>query len=313
LLLRDRRIRVPEVAIMIEGQDGLDWPRWQRLARTVEDSGYAGLFRSDHFTNPTGPNLDALELWSSLTWLADNTNSIEFGPLVSPVSFRHPVITAWTASTVDSLAGGRLRLGFGAGWQEREHEAHGFELLEAELRFARFEEALEVTTLLLRNESPVSFDGEFYRLRDAVLMPRSPRPGGPPIVIGGNGPRRTLPLAARYSDEWNAVLVPPERFTELNARLDELLREAGRPPEQVRRTLMTRAIFGRITADVECKLAGQSADELRARGTVVGTGLEVAEQLARLDEAGVERVMLQWLETDDIDGLEAMAESVLPR
>jgi alkanesulfonate monooxygenase SsuD/methylene tetrahydromethanopterin reductase-like flavin-dependent oxidoreductase (luciferase family) len=121
LLFRVRRIRVPEVAIMIEGQDGLDWPRWQRLARTVEDSGYAGLFRSDHFTNPTGPKLDALELWSSLTWLADNTNSIEFGPLVSPVSFRHPVITAWTASTVDSLAGGRLRLGIGAGWQEREH------------------------------------------------------------------------------------------------------------------------------------------------------------------------------------------------
>ncbi|MFL6057425.1 MAG: TIGR03560 family F420-dependent LLM class oxidoreductase [Rubrobacteraceae bacterium] len=304
---------MPEVAIMIEGQDGLDWPRWQRLARTVEDSGYAALHRSDHFTNPTGPVLHALELWSSLTWLADNTDRIEFGPLVSPVSFRHPVITAWTASSVDSLAGGRLRLGIGAGWQEREHEAHGFELLETELRFARFEEALEVITLLLRNDEPVSFDGEFYGLRDAVLMPRSPRPGGPPIVIGGNGPRRTLPLAARYADEWNAVLIPPGRFAELSARLDELLREAGRPPEAVRRTLMTRAIFGRTTADVERKLAGKQADKHRARGTVVGTGPEVAEQLARLDEAGVERVMLQWLETDDIDGLEAMAEFVLPR
>ena len=304
---------MPEVAIMIEGQDGLDWPRWQRLARTVEDSGYAALHRSDHFTNPTGPVLHALELWSSLTWLADNSDRIEFGPLVSPVSFRHPVITAWTASSVDSLAGGRLRLGIGAGWQEREHEAHGFELLETELRFARFEEALEVITLLLRNDEPVSFDGEFYRLRDAVLMPRSPRPGGPLIVIGGNGPRRTLPLAARYADEWNAVLIPPRRFAELSDRLDELLREAGRPPEAVCRTLMTRAIFGRTTADVERKLAGKQADELRARGTVVGTGPEVAEQLARLDEAGVERVMLQWLETDDIDGLEAMAEFVLPR
>lgn len=304
---------MPEVAIMIEGQDGLDWPRWQRLARTVEDSGFAALHRSDHFTNPIGPVLHALELWSSLTWLADNTDRIEFGPLVSPVSFRHPVITAWTASSVDSLAGGRLRLGIGAGWQEREHEAHGFELLETELRFARFEEALEVITLLLRNDKPVSFDGEFYRLRDAVLMPRSPRPGGPPIVIGGNGPRRTLPLAARYADEWNAVLIPPGRFAELSAHLDELLREAGRPREAVRRTLMTRAIFGRTTADVERKLAGKQADKLRARGTVVGTGPEVAEQLARLDEAGVERVMLQWLETDDIDGLEAMAEFVLPR
>ncbi len=304
---------MPEVAIMIEGQDGLDWPRWQRLARTVEDSGFAALHRSDHFTNPIGPVLHALELWSSLTWLADNTDRIEFGPLVSPVSFRHPVITAWTASSVDSLAGGRLRLGIGAGWQEREHEAHGFELLETELRFARFEEALEVITLLLRNDEPVSFDGEFYRLRDAVLMPRSPRPGGPPIVIGGNGPRRTQPLVARYADEWNAVLIPPGRFAELSAHLDELLREAGRPPEAVRRSLMTRAIFGRTTADVERKLAGKQADKLRARGTVVGTGPEVAEQLARLDEAGVERVMLQWLETDDIDGLEAMAEFVLPR
>jgi len=302
---------MPEVAIMIEGQDGIDWQRWRRLARTVEDAGYAGLFRSDHFTNPTGPVLDALELWSSLTWLAENTSRIEFGPLVSPVSFRHPVVTAWTASAVDNLAGGRLRLGLGAGWQEREHEAHGFELLDTDRRFARFEEGLEVVTRLLRRNDPVSFDGEFYRLRDAVLMPRSPRPGGSPIVIGGNGPRRTLPLAARYADEWNAVFVTPERFAELDTCLDELLQEAGRPQEEVRRTLMTRVVFGRTDAEVERKLGGKRADELRARGIIVGTAPEVAERLGRLDEAGVQRVMLQWLETDDIDGLEAMARSVL--
>ena len=304
---------MPEVAIMIEGQNGLDWVRWRRLAQTVEDGGYTGLFRSDHFTNPSGPVLDALELWSSLTWLADNTTRIEFGPLVSPVSFRHPVITAWTASTVDNLAGGRLRLGLGAGWQEREHEAHGFELLETDLRFARFEEALEVVTRLLQSDEPVFFEGEFYQLRDAVLMPRSPRPGGPPIVIGGNGMRRTLPLVARYADEWNAVFVTPERFAELDTRLDELLKEAERPPERVRRTLMTRVVFGRTEADVERKLAGQPVDELRAAGMIVGTAAEVAERLGRLDEAGVQRVMLQWLETDDIDGLEAMAQTVLPQ
>jgi F420-dependent oxidoreductase-like protein len=303
---------VLEVAIMIEGQDGLDWGRWKRLARTVEDSGYAGLFRSDHFTNPTGPVLDALELWSSLTWLADNTSRIEFGPLVSPVSFRHPVITAWTASAVDNLAGGRLRLGLGAGWEAREHETYGFDLLDTDRRFARFEEGLEVVTRLLRSDEPVSFDGEFYRLRDAVLTPRSPRPGGPPIVIGGNGSRRTLPLVARYADEWNAVFATPERFSDLSARLDGLLQEAGRPPEQVRRTMMTRVAFGRTGADVERKLAGRSADELRTRGIIVGTAPEVAGQLGRLEEAGVQRVMLQWLETDDIDGLEAMAQSVLP-
>ena len=79
---------------MIEGQNGIGWSRWQRLARAAEDLGYAALYRSDHFTNPDGPNLDALELWASLTWLADNTERIEFGPLVSPVSFRHPAVTA---------------------------------------------------------------------------------------------------------------------------------------------------------------------------------------------------------------------------
>jgi len=298
---------------MIEGQDGIDWPLWRGIARTVEDSGYAGLYRSDHFTNPSGPYKEALELWSSLTWLAENTERIEFGPLVSPVSFRHPVVTAWQASAVDGLAGGRLRLGLGAGWQQREHDAFGFDLLDTDRRFARFEEGLEVATRLLRKGEPVSFEGEFYRLREAMLVPRSPRPGGIPIVIGGNGPRRTLPLVARFADEWNAVMVTPGRFGELNALLDEMLEEAGRPPEEVRRTLMTRVVFGRTDAELGRKLAsaGASADELRAGGAIVGTAGEVVEALGRLGEAGVERVMLQWLETDDLGGMEAMAGSVL--
>lgn len=301
-----------EVAIMVEGQYGVDWTRWKRLGRAVEEFGYAGLFRSDHFTEPAGPNLDALELWSSLTWLAENTERIEFGPLVSPVSFRHPVITAWQASAVDNLAGGRLRLGLGAGWQGREHETFGFDLLDTERRFARFKEGLEVVTRLLRNDEPVSFSGEFYRLCDALLLPRSPRPGGPPIVIGGNGVRRTLPLAARYADEWNAVFITAEDFVDLNGRLDALVREAGRARDQVRRTLMTRVIFGRTEADVDRKLDGASRSELPG-AVLAGTAGEVVDRLGRLSGAGVQRVMLQWLEVDDMDGLEAMAHSVLPQ
>ena len=302
-----------EVAIMVEGQEGIGWDRWRRLARAVEDLGYAGLYRSDHFPNRrTGSYQDALELWSSLTWLADNTRRIEFGPLVSPVSFRHPVITAWQASAVDGLAGGRLRLGLGAGWQEWEHETFGFDLLDVDRRFARFEEGLEIVTRLLRNKEPVSFEGEFYRLRDALIMPPSPRPGGPPIVIGGNGPRRTLPLVTRYADEWNAVFVTADEFAKLDARLDESLREADRAPELVRRTLMTRAVFGRTEADVNRKLDGIPRDQLEP-AVLAGTTGEVVERLGRLSEAGVQRVMLQWLEVDDVDGLEAMAHSVTPQ
>jgi len=303
---------VLEVAIMIEGQDGINWDRWRRLGRAVEDLGYAGLYRSDHFTEPEGPLKEALELWSSLTWLADNTERIEFGPLVSPVSFRHPVITAWQASAVDSLAGGRLQLGIGAGWQEREHDAFGFDLLDTDSRFRRFEEGLEVTTRLLRTEEPVSFDGEFYRLRDALLTVRSPKPGGPPVVIGGNGPRRTLPPTARFADEWNGVFLTADEFADLNARLDGLLREAGRPAEAVRRTLMTRGIFGRTQAEVDRKLDGAAREEL-ADAVIAGTADEFVDRLGLLSAAGVQRVMLQWLETDDIDGLEALAGTVLPQ
>ena len=302
-----------EVAIMVEGQEGVGWERWRRIARAVEDLGYAGLYRSDHLPNDrTGSYRDGLELWTSLTWLAENTERIEFGPLVSPVSSRNPVVTAWQASAVDNLAGGRLRLGLGAGWQEWEHDTFGFELLDTDGRFARFEEGLEVVTRLLRSDEPVSFEGEFYQLRDAMIMPRSPRPGGPPIVVGGNGVRRTLPLVARYADEWNGVLLTPDEFADLDGRLDELLHEAGREPERVRRTLMTRVVFGRTGADVDRKLNGEARDQLPA-AILAGTPNEIVERLGDLSEAGVERVMLQWLEVDDIDSLEAMAHSVLPQ
>ena len=300
-----------DVALMIEGQDGLDWPRWRALARAAETGGFAGLFRSDHLVNRDGPPLAALDLWASLTWLAGHTERIAFGPLVSPVSFRHPVTTAWTAAAVDDLSGGRLRLGLGAGWQEREHRSFGFDLLATEHRFARFAEALEVVTRLLRSDEPVSFAGAFYRLEEALLLPRPARPGGPPIVIGGNGRRRTLPLVARYADEWNGVFLTPEQFAETSAALDGLLAEAGRTPGSVRRTLMTRVVFGRDRAAAEAKLGGQDPAALEARGAIVGGSEQVRERLAAFAAAGVEGIMLQWVDDlDDLAGIAALGRAV---
>ncbi|MDP2975334.1 MAG: LLM class flavin-dependent oxidoreductase, partial [Anaerolineales bacterium] len=165
-----------EIAIMIEGQNGLTWPRWQRLAAAVEELGFVGLYRSDHFTNATPPDKESLELWVSLTWLASHTKRIEFGSLVSPLSFRHPAFTARVAAAVDDLSdaggGGRLTLGLGAGWQEREHHLVGFDLLDMKSRFARFEEGLEVITRLLKSDAPVTSEGKYYQLRGATLLPR---------------------------------------------------------------------------------------------------------------------------------------------
>jgi F420-dependent oxidoreductase-like protein len=302
-----------EIGIMIEGQDGLNWPHWQALARAVEDCGFAALHRSDHFTNSQPPDKDALELWVSLTWLASHTERLQFGPLVSPVSFRDPIFTARMAKDVDDLSGGRLVLGVGAGWQEREHANFGYDLLDLTGRFHRFEEGLEVITRLLRSDGPVAFEGAFYCLHEAVLLPRPGRAGGPPILIGGNGVRRTLPLVARFADEWNGVFLTAERYAELSAKLDELLHEYDRRPADVRRSLMTGVIFGRDEAELQRVLDGRDAHELRARGLVAGAPAEIVTQLGRLAEAGVRRVMLQWLDLDGLDRLEALARTVLPQ
>ncbi len=300
---------------MIEGQNGLNWPRWQRLVPLVEALGFAGLYRSDHFTNSRPPDKDSLELWVSLTWLASNTKRLEFGSLATPMSMRHPAQTARMACALDDLSGGRMTLGIGAGWQGREHVKFGFDLLDVPGRMTRYAEALEVVTLLLHSDEPVSYEGRFYRLREAVLLPRPARKGGPPILVGGNGRKRTLPLAARYADEWNGTFQTPESYKELNAHLDALLRQNGRRPEEVRRSLMTGVVFGRDDAEVKRKVEewGGTPDELRADGVVFGTAAEIVDTLGRLDEAGVQRVMLQWLDLDDLDRLEAFGRAVLPQ
>lgn len=302
-----------EIAIMIEGQNGLNWGRWQKIARLVEDAGFVGLYRSDHFTNGSPPDLDSLELWTSLTWLAGHTKQIEFGPLVTPFSFRHPAFTARMASAVDDLSGGRLTLGMGAGWQEREHHLFGFDLLEPRTRYDRFEEGLEVVTRLLQSAEPVTFEGRYYQVRGAVLLPRPQRAGGPRILIGGDGGKRMRSLIARYAVEWNCVMLTPQVFAERNQLLTEALNTAGRDPNSVRRSMMTGCFFGKDDAALKEKLTArnQTLDQLHERGVVAGTPAQVREQLGKLEAAGLQRIMLQWLDLDDLDGLEALAKTVL--
>lgn len=301
------------VAITIEGQRGLTWPRWQRLAAAVEDLGFCGLYRSDHFLDDQPPDRDSLELWASLTWLASHSKTIEFGPLVTPVSFRHPVHTARVAKEVDDLSGGRLVLGVGAGWEGglREHEMFGFDLLDLDGRFVRFEEALQIITQLLRQDAPLTLDGEYYQLRDALLLPRPQRPGGPPIMIGGNGPRRILPLAARYADEWNGIYRTPRQYEQLNQLLDGLLLEFGRSPAEVVRSQMKGLVYGRHQSDLNMKLNGRSAEDLFARGLIAGTPAQIVDQLGAFAIVGMQKVMLQWPDLEDLDGLESFGQTVL--
>ncbi|MEQ8672008.1 MAG: TIGR03560 family F420-dependent LLM class oxidoreductase [Aggregatilineales bacterium] len=309
-----------QIGIMIEGQDGLNWERWKRLLSAVEDLGFQCLFRSDHYTNPTGSDKDSLELWVSLTYAASHTKRIEFGPMVAPVTFRQPAMTVRMASQVDDLSEGRLVLGLGAGWQEREHTKFGIPFYDFPTRYEMFEDALEITMRLLMSDGAVSYDGKHFQLDDAILLPRPSRPGGPPVLIGGNGPKKTLPLVAKYADEWNAVFLDLETLKERNALLDDLLKQNGRDASEMRRSMMTGTVFARDDAEFQSMLKSRSeaagkeitVKDFEARGIIYGTPSMFVDQLNKVAELGLDRIMLQWGDQDDIDGLEILARDVLP-
>jgi F420-dependent oxidoreductase-like protein len=317
-----------ELSIQVEGHLGLTWAHWKRLVAEVDGWGFAGLFRCDHFNSPSEGNLPALEPIVSLTYLADHSKRVHFGTLVAPLSFRDPVMLARQAAALDDLSGGRMILGVGAGWMESEHTMFGYDLGDVPTRLIRLEEGLEVITRLLRDDEPVTFSGRFYQLREAMFRPRPDRPGGPPILVGGSGPRRVLPLVARYADVWNANGLSPEAYRERSTRLDELLRAAGREPRDVRRTLQIGLFCGRNPAELEERIAVMRrlspevadtpldvlAEEMRSRGSaIVGTPDEVVEQLRGYEQAGVQEVMGQYLNMDDFEGLQILAEEVVPR
>jgi len=274
-----------QIGLMVEGQMGLNWDRWTRVLDMAERAGYQCVFRSDHFTNPAAPDLDSLELFTALTYAATRTKRIEFGSLVAPVTFRHPTMTVRQAAAIDDLSNGRLILGLGAGWQRREHENYGIPFDDFPTRFDRLTDALEITQRLYSGAAPVTYRGKHIGVRDAVLLPRPKRKT--PILIGGNGPNRSLPLAAKYADEWNGVFLDPDTYRARNKRLDELLERNGRDPKSVKRSLMGPFVWAQ--------------------------GANGVETLEKYIDAGCERFMLQFTDYDDLAPIEAWAKENLKR
>ncbi len=308
-----------QIGLMIEGQHGLNWERWERILDVAERGGYQCVFRSDHFTNPASPDMDSLELFVALTFAATRTQRIEFGSLVAPVTFRHPTMTVRQAAQIDDLSNGRLVLGLGAGWQEREHKNYGIPFYDFKTRFECLADALEITQRLLTTDEPVSFQGEHISVSDAVLLPRPKRKT--PILIGGNGPKRTLPLAAKYADEWNGVFINLETYRERMQRLDELIEQAGRKPQDVKRSIMGPIYWARDEADLKellarfsRRLGGREATVEQAQnlGVFAGTSSQIIDQLGRYVDAGCERFMLQITEYDNLEPVEVWAQEILP-
>lgn len=181
------------------------------------------------FSDPTGP---CLEGWVTLTALAQATERLRVGVLVTGIHYRHPAVLANMASALDIVSNGRLELGLGAGWNEEESGAYGIELGSIKERFDRFEEACQVLKGLLSQET-TTFDGTFYQLTDARNEPKGPQRPHPPICIGGSGEKRTLRITARYADHWNFVGGPPEEFARKRDVLAAHCADIGRDPGEI--------------------------------------------------------------------------------
>ena len=277
----EREVTV-KLSVQIEGAQGLTWPLWQTIVREVEALGFAGLYCCDHFANAAPPDYDSLEVLTAMTYAASHSQRMELGLLVAPVTWRDPVMLARQAMAIDDLSGGRFILGVGAGWNVREHAMFGYPLGERPERIARFAEALEVMTRLIRSDEPQTFDGTFYHLQEARLLPRPQR--HTPVMIGGSGPQKTMPLVARYADIWNTGGGGPDEVRERNARLDGLLIKAGRQPGDVPRTMMKAIFCGRDDAEMAARLRG-------ARHNRANADVPQAELLDRLrDETAFGKV-----------------------
>ncbi len=308
------------VAIMIEGQEGLTWDRWSRLIRAAEDLGYESLCRSDHLTGLAGQSRrPSIETWTSLTVAATRTRRIRFGPMVSPITFYHPAILAKMAVALDTLSDGRLDLGLGAGWNEHEHAMFGIPMPPLKERLDRLEQAARYIRALGAGR-PVTLDQPHYRLREAEVYPL-PTHGRLRIVVGGRGEKRTLRIAAEFADEWNVTRVDLEGYRQ---KLDVLARhcaDVGRDPNTVRRSLMIPMVIGHERAEVARRIAAARAifpnlpeneEAWRAAHFLAGSAASVGEALDAWARAGLERVLLQMMDQEDIPALEAFARDVLP-
>ena len=299
-----------------EPQQGATFAQLLAIAQRAEQLGYSGFFRSDHYLHIGGePRPAVTDAWVTLGALAVQTSTIRLGTLMSSATFRLPGPLAVAAAQVDVMSGGRLEIGIGSGWFEREHTAYGIPFGTLGERFDRLEEQLAILSGMWATPpgERFSFEGAHYRLLDCPALPRPAGASGPPLIVGGLGARRTPALAARYAAEFNVPFADAERTRTQFERVRAACGQAGRDPE----TLVYSHAVTVCCATSESELRrraeriGRDLEELRQNGAA-GSPAEVAERLAAFAEAGSERAYLQVIDLDDIEQLELIAAEVMP-
>ncbi|MEH0823698.1 MULTISPECIES: LLM class F420-dependent oxidoreductase [Micromonospora] len=309
------------VSVFTEPHRGADYDDQLRFARLVEETGFEGFFRADHYRamgdEPALPG--PTDAWLTLAALARETSRIRLGTLVTSATFRLPGPLAVMVAQVDRMSGGRVELGIGAGWYEREHTAYGIPFPRVSERFDRLAEQLEIVTGLWRTPSDetYSFTGEHYRLVDAPALPKPVQQPGPPVIVGGRGPKRTPDLAARYADEFNMPFKSVAETAAAYERVREACDRAGRDASGRAPLTLSAGIvvaIGRTDAEAQRRAAPlHVTSALPPEDPVVGSPAQLVERIGEFAAIGATRVHLRLIDFDDLDHVELIAAEVLPR
>ncbi|MFI9534164.1 LLM class F420-dependent oxidoreductase [Nocardia fusca] len=301
-----------ELRIFTEPQQGADYPTLLSVARTAEDLGFGAFFRSDHYLHMG--SVDGLpgptDAWITLAGLARETSRIRLGTLVTAATFRLPGPLAIQVAQVDQMSGGRVELGLGTGWFADEHTAYGIPFPDD--KFGRFEEQLAVITGLWETRLGDTFDftGKYYELVKSPALPK-PVQQPVPVIVGGQGPKRTPRLAARYATEFNAPFVSVDDSAAQFDRVRAAVAAGGRAADSMVYSNALVACVGSGEAEIarRADAIGREVDELRANG-LAGSPAEVVDKIGRYREIGTQRIYLQILDLTDLDHLALIADEV---
>ncbi|MBV8257586.1 MAG: TIGR03560 family F420-dependent LLM class oxidoreductase [Actinobacteria bacterium] len=302
-----------DVALMIEGQEGVTWEHWVALADACERHGVGTLFRSDHYISQLDEDANvAHDAWTAIAALAASSTNLRLGTMVSPATFRPPTVLANAAATADHVSGGRIELGLGAGWMEREHRAYGFPFPETPVRVEMFAEQLEIVHRLWTEEGRVDFRGRHYTLEDAPAQPKPVQRPRPPLIVGGSGGRGTVEPALRFADEYNTPFASPEEAARIKAKVPGL-----------RFSVMTGFLVGETHEEMRERAHELYSRRPREQGfddwlaayserAVAGSVEEVVARLRDYEQVGCDRVLLQHLLHTDLEPVRLLGQAVRP-
>ena len=304
--------------VFVEPQQGASYNDQLAVARTAEELAFSAFFRSDHYLAMSGDGLPGpTDSWITLAGIARETSAIRLGTMVTSATFRHPGPLAISVAQVDEMSGGRVEFGIGAGWFEAEHQAYAVPFPPLGERFDRLAEQLQIITGLWATPPGEKFDyaGSHYTVVDSPALPKPAQSPHPPVIIGGQGAKRTPALAAKYAAEFNVPFVSLDTAKTQFDRVAGAVEKAGRTADSMTYSAAFVLCAGRDDAEIarRANAIGREVDELRSNSPVVGTPAEIADKLAAWAEAGVQRVYLQMLDMSDLTHLEFFAQEVIPQ